>query len=47
MPYSLKQAAEAYHDAMRELVKHNPDDLDAATLFAESGMNQEAWPQPL
>jgi len=32
----LKKAAEAYHDAMRELAKHNPDDLDAATLFAES-----------
>jgi tetratricopeptide (TPR) repeat protein len=39
----LKQAAEAYHDAMRELVKHNPDDLDAATLFAESGMNLRPW----
>jgi tetratricopeptide (TPR) repeat protein len=38
-----KQAAEAYHDAMRELVKHNPDDLDAATLFAESGMNLRPW----
>ena len=39
----LKQAAEEYRDAMRELVKHNPDDLDAATLFAESGMNLHAW----
>ena len=39
----LKKAAEAYHDAMRELVKHNPDDLDAATLFAESGMNLRPW----
>src|SRR5258708_95728 len=39
----LKKAAEAYHDAMRELMKHNPDDLDAATLFAESGMNLRPW----
>jgi tetratricopeptide (TPR) repeat protein len=39
----LKQAAEDYHDAMRELMKHNPDDLDAATLFAESGMNLRPW----
>ncbi|MBZ5567572.1 MAG: hypothetical protein LAN64_06940 [Acidobacteriia bacterium] len=29
----------AYNAAMRELVKKYPDDLDAATLFAESGMN--------
>src|SRR3984893_11032256 len=36
-------AAENYHDAMRELVKNNPDDLDAATLFAESGMNLHPW----
>jgi hypothetical protein len=40
---NLKKAAEAYHDAMRELAKHNPDDLDAATLFAESGMNLRPW----
>ncbi len=39
----LKKAAEDYRDAMRELVKHNPDDLDAATLFAEAGMNLHAW----
>jgi tetratricopeptide (TPR) repeat protein len=39
----LQKAAEGYHDAMRELVKHNPDDLDAATLFAESGMNLHPW----
>jgi tetratricopeptide (TPR) repeat protein len=38
-----KQAAEAYHDAMREVVKKFPDDLDAATLFAESGMNLHPW----
>src|SRR5215831_17039533 len=34
----LRQAAEQYHDAMRHLVKQFPDDLDAAALFAESGM---------
>ena len=38
-----RQAAEAYHDAMREVVKKFPDDLDAATLFAESGMNLNPW----
>jgi tetratricopeptide (TPR) repeat protein len=38
-----RQAAEAYHDAMREVVKNFPDDLDAATLFAESGMNLNPW----
>ena len=39
----LRRAAEEYHDAMREVVKNNPDDLDAATLFAESGMNLHPW----
>ncbi len=39
----LKKAAEEYRDAMRALMKHNPDDLDAATLFAESGMNLHPW----
>ncbi len=39
----LKKAAEDYRDAMRDLVKHNPDDLDAATLFAEAGMNLHPW----
>ncbi len=34
----LHRAAENYRDAMRELVKNYPDDLDAATLFAEAGM---------
>ena len=38
-----RQAAEAYHDAMREVSKKFPDDLDAATLFAESGMNLNPW----
>lgn len=36
-------AAEEYRDAMRELVKTYPDDLDAATLFAEAGMNLHPW----
>jgi tetratricopeptide (TPR) repeat protein len=39
----MHQAAEQYHDAMRELVKQFPDDLDAATLFAEAGMNLHPW----
>jgi tetratricopeptide (TPR) repeat protein len=39
----LRKAAEQYRDAMRELVKTYPDDLDAATLFAESGMNLHPW----
>jgi tetratricopeptide (TPR) repeat protein len=39
----LRQAAEKYHDAMREVVKTYPDDLDAATLFAESGMDLHPW----
>jgi len=38
-----KKAAEDYHDAMREVMKKYPDDLDAATLFAESGMNLHSW----
>jgi len=38
-----RKAAEDYRDAMRELVKSSPDDLDAATLFAEAGMNLHPW----
>jgi tetratricopeptide (TPR) repeat protein len=38
-----RRAAEDYHSAMREVVKKNPDDLDAATLFAESGMVLHPW----
>jgi tetratricopeptide (TPR) repeat protein len=38
-----RRAAEDYRDAMREVVKQFPDDLDAATLFAESGMNLHPW----
>ena len=39
----LKMAAENYHDAMRKVVSQFPDDLDAATLFAEAGMNLHPW----
>jgi len=38
-----RKAAEDYRDAMREVVKKHPDDLDAAVLFAESGMNLHPW----
>ncbi|MGZ4837877.1 MAG: tetratricopeptide repeat protein [Terriglobales bacterium] len=33
----------AYNNSMRDLAKKYPDDLDAATLFAESGMNLRPW----
>jgi tetratricopeptide (TPR) repeat protein len=39
----LRAAAEEYRDAMREVSKKFPDDLDAATLFAEAGMNLHPW----
>jgi tetratricopeptide (TPR) repeat protein len=39
----LRAAAEQYRDAMREVAKRFPDDLDAATLFAEAGMNLHPW----
>jgi tetratricopeptide (TPR) repeat protein len=39
----LRKAAEEYRDAMREVVKNNPDDLDAATLSAEAGMDLHPW----
>lgn len=35
--------AAAYKGAMAELVKTYPDDLDAATLYAESMMNLRPW----
>src|SRR6478736_7980081 len=38
-----RQAAERYRNAMGDLVKQFPDDLDAATLFAEAGMNLHPW----
>jgi tetratricopeptide (TPR) repeat protein len=36
-------AAERYRNAMGDLVKQFPDDLDATTLFAEAGMNLHPW----
>jgi tetratricopeptide (TPR) repeat protein len=38
-----QQLALAYRTAMGELVKRYPDDLDAATLYAESMMNLRPW----
>jgi tetratricopeptide (TPR) repeat protein len=37
------QLARDYNAAMRELSKKYPDDMDAATLFAESGMDLRPW----
>jgi tetratricopeptide (TPR) repeat protein len=39
----LRKAAEDYRDAMRQVATDFPDDLDAATLFAEAGMNLHPW----
>src|SRR3954471_18919615 len=39
----LKPLDIAYRDAMRQVSSEYPDDLDAATLFAESGMNINPW----
>jgi tetratricopeptide (TPR) repeat protein len=39
----LKRLAVAYKNAMGEVVKRFPDDLDAATLYAESAMNLRPW----
>lgn len=39
----LRKAAEEYRDAMREVTRSYPDDLDAATLFAESAMDLHPW----
>src|SRR6266581_2238066 len=39
----LRKAAVDYRDAMRQVVREFPDDLDAATLFAEAGMNLHPW----
>src|SRR5262249_36349111 len=35
--------ARKYADAMRDLSRRYPDDLDAASLYAESLMNLNAW----
>ena len=43
-PKSDRQVlANAYKSAMGELAKKYPDDLDAATLYAESMMNLRPW----
>lgn len=42
-PENRSHLDRAYADAMRELVRQYPDDLDAATLFAESLMNLVPW----
>ena len=39
----LKKLDQNYFDAMGNLVKTFPDDLDAATLYAESGMDLRPW----
>jgi len=39
----LKKLDVEYANAMRELSKHYPDDLDAATLYAESLMDLHPW----
>jgi tetratricopeptide (TPR) repeat protein len=39
----LKALAVGYKDAMRDLSRQYPDDLDAATLYAESLMDLHPW----
>lgn len=39
----LHKLAIDYRDAMRELARAYPDDLDAATLYAESAMDLRPW----
>jgi len=39
----LRKLDAQYANAMRELFKHYPDDLDAATLYAESLMDLHPW----
>jgi tetratricopeptide (TPR) repeat protein len=41
----LRKLDADYANAMRELSKHYPDDLDAATLYAESLMDLHPWKQ--
>jgi tetratricopeptide (TPR) repeat protein len=38
-----KKLLQAYAEAMRKLSQRYPDDLDAATLYAESAMNLRPW----
>ncbi len=42
-PADRRPLDEAYATAMGALVAHSPDDLDAATLHAESLMNLQPW----
>jgi tetratricopeptide (TPR) repeat protein len=42
-PEDRRPLDEAYAQAMGELARNFPDDLDAATLFAESQMNLQPW----
>ena len=39
----LKQLAVDYKNAMGDVVRRYPDDLDAATLYAEAAMNLRPW----
>jgi tetratricopeptide (TPR) repeat protein len=39
----VMQREHAYSEAMRDVMESFPDDLDAATLYAESLMNQNPW----
>jgi tetratricopeptide (TPR) repeat protein len=39
----LRKLAVDYKNAMGDLVRQLPDDLDAATLYAESGMDLRPW----
>ncbi len=38
-----RQLDETYRDAMRDLARRHPDDLDAITLYAESIMDLNPW----
>ena len=42
-PADRRAYDEAYANAMRELARRHPDDLDAATLYAESLMDLRPW----
>lgn len=42
-PVDLKKLAVDYKEAMGELIKRYPDDLDAAVLYAESAMDLRPW----
>lgn len=43
LPEDRSQLDRAYADAMRELAARHPEDLDAATLFAEALMDTMPW----